>query len=230
MKTLKGKVWLFVFAGGLALAACDDSNAGQNNVTAPDSTQNLSLPFIAVDLDGDGIEIIPLEKSQVFFDMDGDGLAERTAWVGPDDGILMVYDPQIDMIKDTEYEPEKKIGLMANGGIAALKKLDTNNDGYIEQGFSKELDKVLGGPWLWQDKNQNGFPDKGEELTAKTMPTPQKIYLPVEEKSPARNNFGQVTARGRMELAHVGSRGYEIIEFLFSDDNVEWIVPPIKKE
>jgi hypothetical protein len=33
------------------------------------------LSFVVVDLDGDGIELIPLEESNVYFDIDGDGLA-----------------------------------------------------------------------------------------------------------------------------------------------------------
>lgn len=49
----------------------------------------LSPPVLIVDLDGDGFEIIPLKESNAYFDMDGDGLVERTEWIGPDDGIFL---------------------------------------------------------------------------------------------------------------------------------------------
>lgn len=49
----------------------------------------LSPPVLIVDLDGDGFETIPLEESNAYFDMDGDGLVERTEWVAPDDGIFL---------------------------------------------------------------------------------------------------------------------------------------------
>ncbi|MEE3322314.1 MAG: hypothetical protein VX196_00090 [Pseudomonadota bacterium] len=48
------------------------------------------LSFMVVDLDGDGVELIPLEESNVYFDVDGDGYAEKTQWVHPDDGFLLI--------------------------------------------------------------------------------------------------------------------------------------------
>jgi len=45
---------------------------------------------LVIDLDGDGIELKSLQDSNVRFDLDGDGFAERTGWVGPDDGLLAV--------------------------------------------------------------------------------------------------------------------------------------------
>ncbi len=44
-------------------------------------------PPIAVDLDGDGVEFVS-GAAGVRFDYDGDGVAETTAWVGRDDGLL----------------------------------------------------------------------------------------------------------------------------------------------
>jgi hypothetical protein len=43
---------------------------------------------LLLDLDGDGIETTSLAQSRAYFDVDGDGFAERTGWVGADDGIL----------------------------------------------------------------------------------------------------------------------------------------------
>src|SRR5690606_10925472 len=47
---------------------------------------------LLIDIDGDGVETTPLDDNimSTYFDMEGDGFAERTAWVGEDDGILFV--------------------------------------------------------------------------------------------------------------------------------------------
>lgn len=45
---------------------------------------------LIIDLDGDGIETIALADSRVFFGIDGDLFAERTGWVGRDDGLLAI--------------------------------------------------------------------------------------------------------------------------------------------
>ncbi|MCY4320465.1 MAG: hypothetical protein OXE76_15080, partial [Alphaproteobacteria bacterium] len=46
---------------------------------------------IVLDLDGDGVELVALERSTAFFDINGDGYRERMAWVSADDGFL-AYD------------------------------------------------------------------------------------------------------------------------------------------
>ena len=45
---------------------------------------------IVLDLDGDGIEIVPLNKSSTYFDYNGDGAVGRTAWIGTGDGFLVI--------------------------------------------------------------------------------------------------------------------------------------------
>ena len=54
---------------------------------------SLPLPFVPVsplvlDLDGDGYELSALASSNLRFDLDANGFAERTGWVHPDDGFL----------------------------------------------------------------------------------------------------------------------------------------------
>ena len=45
---------------------------------------------ITIDIDGDGVELTTFSASttETFFDIDGDGFAEQTAWVDGDDGLL----------------------------------------------------------------------------------------------------------------------------------------------
>ena len=40
------------------------------------------------DLDGDGVELVSVENSTVQFDLDEDGIAEKSGWVQADDGML----------------------------------------------------------------------------------------------------------------------------------------------
>jgi hypothetical protein len=43
---------------------------------------------LVLDLDGDGVELTGLQSSRTYFDLDADGFAERTGWVGGGDGLL----------------------------------------------------------------------------------------------------------------------------------------------
>ncbi len=48
---------------------------------------SLNIDPMVIDLDGDGLELTRLETG-THFDIDIDGFAEKTAWVGKDDGLL----------------------------------------------------------------------------------------------------------------------------------------------
>lgn len=48
---------------------------------------NQSSPLV-MDLDGDGVELLQLGSANSYFDLDQDGIAERTGWVWSDDGLL----------------------------------------------------------------------------------------------------------------------------------------------
>jgi hypothetical protein len=44
---------------------------------------------LVLDLNGNGLDIIDLGSSSAYFDLDGNGFAEHTAWIGPQDGFLV---------------------------------------------------------------------------------------------------------------------------------------------
>ncbi len=87
---------------------------------------------LILDLDGDGIETINL-RSGAFFDHDGDGFAEQTGWVAPDDGVLALDRNGDGIISDgRELFGDQTIltnGTRAANGFEALAELDTNRDG-----------------------------------------------------------------------------------------------------
>jgi len=120
---------------------------------------------VAIDLDGDGVELGSEADSKVLFDWDGDGIAESTGWVGRKDGLLVIdlgNDGTIDQRKEivfTDWAPYSTSDMEA---LAAT--FDTNKDGTFD---------ATDGRWsefrIWQDKNQNGRSDKGELQTLDSL-------------------------------------------------------------
>lgn len=112
---------------------------------------------IVFDLNGNGkADYVDIDDSNVNFDMDGDGIKDRTAWVSATDGIF-AYDKDLNgLIESTD-----EIGFKQNGAPTDLEGLrrdyDTNEDGLLSSEDS-EWHKF----GLWQDKNQNGITDAGE--------------------------------------------------------------------
>ncbi|GJE72722.1 hypothetical protein [Methylorubrum podarium] len=137
----------------------------------PGNGRPLARP-VFLDLDGDGIEIIPYNESSAHFDIMGTGHALKIAWVGKDDGILAIDlgtegHPHPDGIIDQQYEINFSEALMArNPGfypklptdIEGIKVLyDSNKNGLLDPG-----DIDWGRFRVWQDRNQDGSTDDGE--------------------------------------------------------------------
>jgi Ca2+-binding RTX toxin-like protein len=71
----------------------------------------LRLDPLVLDMDKDGyISNIPLEESNAYFDITGDGIRENISWIGSEDGIL-VYDKNQNNVIDGINE------VFGNGGI-----------------------------------------------------------------------------------------------------------------
>ncbi|MBB3594946.1 hypothetical protein FHX08_005356 [Rhizobium sp. BK529] len=138
---------------------------------------NSSSPVL-LDLSGDShIDLRPLdqlgipETSSVGFDWDGDGLTEKTAWVGPNDGFLAIDvgadgsagpDGIIDQARELAFAlwPE-------NDGASDISDLDglrlvfdTNHDNVLDANDARWSEFRI-----WRDSNQNGVSDAGELLT-----------------------------------------------------------------
>ncbi len=115
-----------------------------------------TLPVV-LDLDGDGVELISFYDSNVFFDMDNDGVRERTGWVGSDDGIL-VLDRNVNGLIDDASEISF-VGDVAgaNTDIEGLRAYDTNSDGKLDAN-----DDSFAAFKIWRDVNSDGVSQSNE--------------------------------------------------------------------
>ncbi|MGB8598821.1 MAG: calcium-binding protein [Burkholderiales bacterium] len=112
---------------------------------------------IVIDLDGNGLDFKGLNDSNVFFDVNADGVRHHTAWVGAGDGLLA-----IDRNNDGKVNSGSEIAFVrdkqgARTDLEGMLAFDSNHDGI----FSR-LDDKWGQFGVWQDANQNGISDVGE--------------------------------------------------------------------
>ena len=111
---------------------------------------------IVIDLDGDGVEFTALEAGKSFFDYDGDGFGERTAWASSDDGFLAVdLDGDGKITTAAELFAEEP-----TVGFDALAAYDSNTDGVINADDAGYADLRI-----WQDADSDGITDDGELRT-----------------------------------------------------------------
>mgnify|MGYP003571116923 FL=1 len=123
-----------------------------------------SSPLV-LDLDGDGLELSPLDGSGIHFDHDVNQYAELTGWVSPDDGFL-VYDRNANGTIDDGTEvfgdntPINGGTETAADGFAALAEFDTNANGVIDASDTQYSDLRV-----WRDLNQDGLSTTDELKT-----------------------------------------------------------------
>lgn len=129
-----------------------------NWISAPRSlfgaAKDTGSPLV-LDLDGDGIELTTFSASttDTFFDIDGDGFAEQSAWVAADDGLLARDINANGTIDDVT----ELFGSADIDGFAKLALLDSNGDSIIDQ-YDDAWDSLL----VWQDSNGDAVSQSGE--------------------------------------------------------------------
>lgn len=112
---------------------------------------------ITLDLDGDGVELVPLDESTAFYDINGDGYRERMAWASADDGFL-AYDKDGDG-RISAYDELSLTSYVAGArtDLEGLRHFDTDDDGRLDPDDAEWVKFRV-----WQDLDQDGESDPGE--------------------------------------------------------------------
>ena len=144
------------------------------NENSPEDRQEFEIIFlkhntsgvlpIMLDLDGDGIELVALEDSTVTFDMDRDGIADKTGWVGADDGMLVLDRNENGLIDDSHEISFASDDEQAITDLEGLRAWDTNRNGLLDAG-----DADFSRFQVWRDINQNGISEAGELFSLSQM-------------------------------------------------------------
>jgi VCBS repeat-containing protein len=109
-------------------------------------------PPIGIDLNGDGQVGFVGTDAGVSFDYGYGKVA--TAWVAPEDGILVR-----DANQDGQVTHDEMVFSTGGSDLEGLAAYDSNHDGALDAG-----DAAFGEFAVWQDANSNGVVDSGEML------------------------------------------------------------------
>lgn len=149
------KNWASDTTNGAKNEAGDNYNDAGNEPAPKD-------PLI-IDLGKKGIELTSLDDG-VHFDLDKNGFAEKTAWIGGEDGFLALdrngngkIDNGGELFGD---QVTLKDGSTSSEGFEALAELDENGDGVIDKN-----DSEFANLRVWIDANHNGISESDELKT-----------------------------------------------------------------
>jgi Ca2+-binding RTX toxin-like protein len=126
----------------------------KNNVTV-----SVASPII-LDLDGNGVKLLSAKDSKARFDLDGDGLADDTSWIGATEGFLVLDrdgNGTVSNVGEMSF-----IGDVdgAKSDLEGLRAFDSNNDGILSS-----LDAKFAEFKIWQDRDGDGVAEDGEILS-----------------------------------------------------------------
>ena len=170
---------------------------------------------LIVDLDGDGVETISLSGSDTFFDLSQNGFLQRTAWVGSDDGLIVLdrnSNGQIDDIGEL-------FGSGTSNGFSELVELDENGDGVINS-----ADAAFGELRIWRDVNSDGFVQDGELLSLEELGI-QSIDALGSELEGVFNNGNPVSHEGVVTFEDSTTSQIQDVWFVNSSQITEFVRP-----
>lgn len=172
---------------------------------------------LVLDLDGDGVEVTRLgwgaAGSDVYFDMDNDGFAERTAWAAGGDGLLAL-DRNANGRIDAQNELFGNGGAFSDG-FAALRALDTNADNAITS-----ADTEFANLRVWIDADTDAVTDAGELHTLNSLGI-TSIALNATILSGVLNNENTVSHRSTFTM-NGQTRTVEDIWFRTDEADTRW--------
>jgi hypothetical protein len=154
---------------------------------------------LVLDLEGDGLSLLGVNRG-IRFDLDGDGWAEQTGWVGGADALLVLDrngDGRIgsgrELFGDASVDGS---GERYADGFAALGGFDADGNGRIDA-----ADPVYGDLRLWQDLNADGE-SEAEELVSLAAAGVVSIALGAQTVS-----WWQAGHEVRLQSSYEGAQG-----------------------
>ena len=114
-------------------------------------------PPVILDLNGDGVHFTSLQNSQVTMDVNFDGIQDKMAWAGNDDGVLVWDKDHNHQVTDASEFGFQTLKAGAQTDLEGLQALDTNGNGQLDAGDAKFSEFAV-----WQDANGNGKTDANE--------------------------------------------------------------------
>jgi serine-aspartate repeat-containing protein C/D/E len=124
----------------------------QMDVTIIDTSVNRYHSPLAIDLNGDGVKSLSIDKG-VTFDILNSGSKSHVGWISGNDGLLAID-------KNGNGRIDNRSELFGGGvgeGFATLASFDTNKDGIVSS-----KDRGFDSLKIWKDSNSNGITDAGE--------------------------------------------------------------------
>lgn len=140
-----------------------DSFAGQlgaNTVITTKKGDYGRFAPVVLDLDGDGVEMVRMKRSNARFDYAGDGRSDQTGWLSGDDGFLVIDRNNDGLITEASELSLASEDEDARTGLQGLAKMDSNGDGVVNASDARFSELRV-----WQDRNGNGRTDAGELMT-----------------------------------------------------------------
>ena len=149
-------IWSFqattITSGNHSIRYTQTDVAGNVSALGNPYVFSITVAPVVIDINRDGV----LSYSQAVIDVNRDGQLDHSAWVAPQDGVL-VWDKFHDgQVRDaSQYVFSQGQGQTDLQGLAA--QFDTNRDGVFNAQDAKFSEFAV-----WQDRNQNGVSDAGE--------------------------------------------------------------------
>ena len=178
-----GKAWPYDTTDG-------SKNNNGNNFNDAGNTPPPKDPLI-IDLGRKGIELTSLDDG-VHFDLDKNGFAEKTAWIGSEDGFLALdrnangkIDNGGELFGD---QVTLKDGSTSSEGFEALAELDENGDDVIDKN-----DSEFANLRVWIDANHNGVSETDELKTLEELGI-TSISLDHANKSETDSSTGTIVS------------------------------------
>jgi len=169
---------------------------------------------IAIDLDDDGVEYLGREEGVVFTDQ-STGESVNTAWVGPDDGLLVIDANNSGTIDESREYVFTEWSETAETDMEAIAEVfDTNQDGVLDA-QDDQWDQFR----VWQDKDSDGQTDQGELVSLDDLMIESIDLTYVADSQQGTAADGDVVIHGQSAVTYAdGSTGVaEDVSFAISE-------------